>query len=512
LKLRTRFLDIQAGETLVAVLNKDDADELGLMALDRVRLTTDEKDIVAILDVATRTVRKGEIGLYQDLKKHLGEPSEIEVNPAVKPKSVRYITDRIRGRMLQAGEHRQIVKDVMDRSLSSLEIAAFITSLQMRPLSMDEAEAITRAMVDLGQTLEWGKHPIFDKHSIGGVPGDKTTMLLVPTVASLGHTIPKTSSRAITSPAGTADRVEVLCPVELSLEEIKEVVRKTNGCMAWGGAVDMAPADDLFIQVEYPLSIDPLYLPSVLGKKKAAGADYVVIDLPTGKGAKLSTVEEANEFGNDFIRLGRKLGMHVQCGITFGEQPIGNNIGPALEAREALETVMGLKPTPDLVGKVASLVGILLRMNGESNGKAKALEALRSGRVERKMREIIEAQGGDPNIKPDDIEVGDHVLKVPSERSGTVVWVANHQIVSLARSLGTPKHRGAGLCLPKKMGDPVKEGETILELHADKETNLSRAQKLLEEMEPVMVAKSLADRVLIREITEVPEMPFILER
>ena len=512
MKLRTKYLDIQAGETLVAILNRDDADELGLKAVDRVRLTAGEKEIVAILDVATETVRQGEVGLYKDLKKYLGEPDEIKVLPAIKPKSMRYITDRIRGRNLQAGEHRQIVKDVSDRSLTGLEIAAFITSLEMRPLSMDEAEAITRAMVDLGQTLDWGKHPIFDKHSIGGVPGDKTTLLLVPTIASLGYTIPKTSSRAITSPAGTADRVEILCPVELDLEEIMDVVARTNGCMVWGGAVDLAPADDLFIQVEYPLSIDPLYLPSVLGKKKAAGADYVVIDLPTGKGAKLSTVEEANEFGWDFIRLGKKLGMQVQCGITFGEQPIGNNVGPALEAQEALQTVMNIKDTPDLTEKVASLSGILLGMNGEKEGKQKALEALSSGKAENKMREIIEAQGGDPRIKPEDIEIGTHTLEIPSDKSGEVFWINNRQIVSIARSLGTPKHKGAGICLPKKIGGMVKEGDTILKLYADKTSNLSRAEKIIQDMEPIMVAKNLSDRLLIREVVEVPEMPFILER
>ena len=489
MKLRTRFLDIQAGETLVAILNRADADELGLKAIDRIRLSADGREIVAILDVAERTVRKGEVGLYQELKEFLGTPSEIEVTPAEKPRSVRFITDRIKGRMLQPGELRQIVRDVVDRSLSSLEIAAFITSLEMRPLSMDEAEAITRAMVELGETLEWGRGPIFDKHSIGGVPGDKTTMLLVPTVASLGYTIPKTSSRAITSPAGTADRVEMLCPVELEIDEIRSVVEKTNGCMVWGGAVDLAPADDLFIQVEYPLAIDPLYLPSVLGKKKAAGSDYVVIDLPTGKGAKLQTIDEANEFGRDFIALGNKLGMKVQCGVTFGEQPIGNNIGPALEAKEALETIMGKKQTPDLVGKVSSLIGILLGMTGEKFGKQKALEAMRSGKAEAKMREIIAAQGGDPEIQPEDIEVGEHTVEIESKRSGEVVWIDNHQVVTIARALGTPKHKGAGLCIPKKMGDRVREGEPILKLYADKASKLARAEKLLEEdpkrLEPV---------------------------
>jgi len=173
---------------------------------------------------------------------------------------------------------------------------------------------------------------------------------------------------------------------------------------------------------------------------------------------------------------------------------------------------MGRRPPPPLVEKVAYLVGILLRMSGDKEGKRKALEAIRSGKAERKMREIIEAQGGDPKVKPEDIPLGEHTLDVPSECSGEVIWINNHQIVSIARSLGTPKHRGAGVCIPRKMGDRVKKGDTILKLYAEKADDLAAAEKLLGDLEPVMIAEKLADRVLIREVVEVPEVPFTIER
>ena len=241
---------------------------------------------------------------------------------------------KLHGERLREKDIVTIVKDVVERHLSTAEIAAFLTALSIHGLSTSENEALSRAMVATGKTLSFGEGPILDKHSVGGIPGDKTSMLVVPIVAAAGFTIPKTSSRAITSPAGTADRVETLCPVNLSINEIKEVVAKTNGCLVWGGSLELAPADDLFIQVEYPLGIDPMLLPSILSKKKAIGATHVAIDIPTGMGAKIKTRTEAYTLASDFVDLGKRLGLNIQCALTFGDQPLGCGIGPALEARK----------------------------------------------------------------------------------------------------------------------------------------------------------------------------------
>ena len=231
------------------------------------------------------------IGLYEEIATALGvkEDETISVNLAPLPESLISVRAKLRGDRLREQEIINIVKDVVERHLSSVEIAGFLTALKIYGLSTSEVEALSRAMVATGKSISFGAGPILDKHSVGGIPGDKTSMLVVPIVAAAGYTIPKTSSRAITSPAGTADRVETLCPVNLSLTEIKDVVAKTNACLVWGGALELAPADDLFIQVEYPLGIDPLLLPSILSKKKAIGATHVAIDIPTGVGAKIKT-------------------------------------------------------------------------------------------------------------------------------------------------------------------------------------------------------------------------------
>ena len=332
--LKARILGLEA-EKPVIILNKEDAAEIDVRPLDRVELKLRGKRGTSIVNVATRFIKDGEIGLLSEIAEHMDAKSgdKIEVSPSDPPESLIHIREKLSGKALKDREIRTIVEDTVHRKLSDIEMTAFVTALYNHGATTKEVAALSKAMALTGKSLELGKKNIYDKHSIGGVPGDDTSMILVPIIASAGLTIPKTSSRAITSPAGTADRFECLAPVELDLEEIKKVVNKTNGCLVWGGAVDLAPADDLFIKIEYPLSIDPLLLSSVMSKKKAVGANYLVIDIPTGEGTKIKTTKEAENLALNFIDLGKMLGIETVGASTYGEQPIGYAIGPALEAR-----------------------------------------------------------------------------------------------------------------------------------------------------------------------------------
>jgi len=514
MKLKVRTLYIEAGGRPIVVLNKEDAKSLGIHAVDRIEIKYKDKRLVAITNIST-IFPEGYIGLYKEvceqLKVSAGE--DVDVKAAPRPASTRYIQAKIHGKRLLEHEIKTIIRDVVERRISDIELSAFVTALYIHGLSMNEKEALTKAMVETGKKLNIKKKPILDKHSIGGIPGDKTTIVLVPIVAAAGYTIPKTSSRAITSPAGTADRMEVLCPVNLSLEEIEEVINKVNACIVWGGALDLAPADDLFIQVEYPLAIDPLLLPSIISKKKAMGADYVVIDIPTGREAKIKTIDEAHELAKEFIELGKRLGMNIQCAITFGEQPLGYAIGPALEAREALLTLMGKGPE-DLEEKAINLARILFEMVGESNGKEKAREILRSGLAERKLREIIEAQGGNPKIKVEDIPIGPEKAVITAVKEGKVFWINNRDIAHIARAAGAPKDKGAGILLNVKLGDFVKKGDKLFTIYAERLTKLEEAIKLTEQLEVIGISKDIKDLMLIERIPteKIHEKTFILER
>ncbi|MEX0656376.1 MAG: thymidine phosphorylase, partial [Nitrosopumilaceae archaeon] len=363
-----------------------------------------------------------------------------------------------------------------------------------------------------GKQLQLDEKIIVDKHSIGGAPGDKTTLLVVPIVAAAGLTIPKTSSRAITSVAGTADKAETMMPVNLSIEEMQDVVKKGKGCIVWGGALELAPADDIFVKTEYSLCIDPLLLPSIMSKKKSVGATHLVVDIPTGRGAKVKTIGEADYLAKDIIELGKRLQIHTHCVLTYGEQPIGFGVGPALEAKEALEVLMNKKNVPDLVDKACHIAESIFEMVGKKNGDELAKDILKTGKAEKKLREIISLQGGDPNLQPSDLIVGEYFFEVKSKEEGQVLWIDNNIVVDIARAAGSPKDKGAGILFNKKQGDKVSKNDVLFTIFAEKDRKLSRAEKILAETNPVRVGKQM--EMFIHRVEERPfvRKAFVLDR
>lgn len=498
----------------MVMLNRQDAESLGIRSLSRIKVRSNGKELVAIVNLSDKIVKAGELGVSEEVRHvlKLKKLQSLEVEPAEWPRSLQYIKHKLKGRKLGYEELREIVEDVVKGKLSLAEIASFVSALEMWGLDLEEAAALTVAMVETGEQLKLDKPLIADKHSIGGCLGDKTSLLLVPTIAAAGITIPKTSSRAITSPAGTADRAEVLMPVSLDLEQMRSVVNRTNGCIVWGGALHLAPADDVFIKVEYPLGIDPLLFPSIMAKKKAVNTTHLLLDIPCGRGAKVKTLGDANLLAADFIKLARMLGMEARCAITHGEEPIGYGIGPALEAREALEALMRKRVASDLLDKTLDLGGMLLELVGKSNGRAIAEELWKSGKAELKLKQIVEAQGGDPELRPEDIELGKWTHEVKAQAEGYVLWLSNDSLTQLARALGSPKDKGAGIWLCRKVGDVVRRGEVLFKVYAEQRRKLERAKKLLESLPICGIGKKR--EMLIQVVKQIPthRKAFVLER
>jgi AMP phosphorylase len=411
---------------------------------------------------------------------------------------VEYIRKKMKGGVLSKPETLRIVKDTVSHSLSELEISAFLMAEEYVGMNMDEVEDLTRSIVETGDTIDFGE-TIVDKHSIGGVPGNKVTLLIVPIVAVAGLKIPKTSSRAITSPSGTADTMEILAPVEFSVEELKQLLQKVGGYIAWGGSLKLAPADDLFIRIEHPLSIDPKpqMLASIMAKKLAENTNFLALDIPTGKGAKVETFDKARKLGNDFIELGNRLGIKVRCGITYGGQPVGHTVGPALEAKEALETLMGKGPN-SLIEKATSLAGMLFEMTGttvKGQGQDLAKEILRNGSAFKKMQEIIKQQGGNPNITPEEIPLGEKRFVISAPADGYISSIDNSAINAVARAAGAPIDKGAGVLLYAKMGYAVKKGAPVIEIFAERAHNLVEAQAIASRMPPFMMEGMLLEEL-----------------
>jgi AMP phosphorylase len=293
--------------------------------------------------------------------------------------------------------------------------------------------------------------------------------------------------------------MEVLANVTLSLDEIKKIVTKVGAVLAWGGAVKLAPADDIIISAERMLGIDPhcQMLASVMSKKIAIGADHVLIDIPVGPGAKVEQIEKARSLAHDFMDLGHKLNVQVEVAMTYGGQPVGYAVGPALEAKEALETLRGNGPG-SLIEKSVSLAGIMLELGGVAAtglGRQMAMEILKSGKAYQKMREIIEAQGGKPDIKPEDIPIGIKKETVPAPYSGYVTQIYNQCINGIVRAAGAPRDKGAGVRILMKEGRKVEKGEPLLEIYAEHETKLSEALAIAKRNPPIKIEGMLLEKL-----------------
>ena len=499
MKLKVQPLKIKTGKYKV-VLNSEDAKELGVHAGDRVQLKN-HSYLTAIVETGDM-IKKGSVGVYQECCEKLGKecPISIEILPTSKPSSVAYIKKIMDKEKLTQEEIFLIVQDIVRDSLTDIEMTAFITSTYIHGLSTDEIEWLTKAMIDTGEKIEFDTQPIMDKHSIGGVPGNKISLLVVPIVAANGLLIPKTSSRAITGAAGTADLMEVLAPVEFTADEIKSITEKVGGIIAWGGATNIAPADDKLIRAEYPLSIDPhcQLLASIMAKKGAVGADSVVIDIPVGQGTKIPTIQDGKKLARELMELGERLGMNVECAMTYGASPVGRTIGPIIEVREALKVLETMEGPNSLIEKSTALAGILLEMGGvaqKGQGKELAMETLRSGKALKKLKEIIKAQGGDPNITHKDLIPGKYKGVIDSTADGYVIEFDNKRIVEIARLSGAPADKGAGVWINRKKGELVRKGEPLITIYSDKKWKLDNAIKSAERDNPIIVEGMLLERV-----------------
>ena len=475
------------------ILNEEDASELGVREGDRVRVRAGRSYLIATVQLTKEIVQQGYAGLTYLVSRELGvgDNTEIEVYPVQKPKSVEFIKKKTKGGKYTQEELRRIVEDITNNALSEVELTSFVVSSMLHGMDFDEIEWLTRAMIETGERLYFDKGTVVDKHSIGGVPGNKISLIIVPTVAAGGLMIPKTASRAITSASGTADTMEVLANVNLSVDEIKEITEKIGGVIAWGGATNIAPADDKIIRVEHPLSIDPRpqLLASVMAKKGSIGASYVVIDIPVGEGAKIEDMEVARSLANDFIELGRRLGLNVTSALTYGGQPVGRAIGPALEAREALKAMEERSGSASLLEKSLDIAGILFEMTGvAANGYEYARKIFESGKTLEKFREIIAAQGGDEKVKADDIAVGDKTYTLRAAKDGYISEIDVAVLNEIARAAGAPKDKGAGVYVHKKRGEVVKAGDALLTIYAEKDWKLDNAIEIATAERPIVVS------------------------
>lgn len=493
MRLKVKDMDISTGGPMVAVLNIEDAQKLDLHELDRIKIQKDGRLETAVVDIASgpSSIKQGQIGLLEEAMKSINLKNNdlVTISPARKPLSIDFIKKKLDGGKLSRKEIDQIVWDITNNKLSQIELTYFVAACYTCSMSMKETIMLTKAIVKHGSVFKINRYPRIDKHCVGGLAGNRTTMVLVPIIAAAGYTMAKTSSRSITSPAGTADTMEVLCDVTFPINELKRIVSKTNACIVWGGALNLAPADDKIIFVEKPLGIDAesQLLASIMAKKHSVSSTHILIDIPIGKDAKVKNRPEALKLKRDFEKIGKCLGKRVKVLITDGSKPIGSGIGPALEARDVLRVLMRHELRPlDLEKKCLMMASEIFKLLGVKNAGKKALDILESGKAYDKMVDIIRAQNGTVT-KPEQIQPAKFSYNVLSGRPGTVAEINNSAVIKIARVAGAPANRGAGVYLSKGVGEKVSKGEVLFIIYAESMQKLRYAKDILSEANPYVV-------------------------
>lgn len=494
MKFRVKDLDIATGGVIVIVLNQKDANKLDLRAEDRIWVRYKNRKTIALVDIAesSKHVEEGKVGCFEEIldKLNIRDKDIVEVSFARKPPAIHFIREKLDGKRLKPGQIDEVIGSIVRDELSEGELTYFVAACHTNGMSLNEIISLTKATVRYGDSLRFNKGIVLDKHCSGGVPGNRTTMLVVPIITAAGFLMPKTSSRSITSPAGTADTMEVLAKVAFPVKKIRQIVKKTNGCIVWGGGMNLASADDKLIRVRHPLSIDPdgMLIASILAKKLAVGATHVLIDLPVGRHTKIKTYARAGRLAKLFKRVGRSIGMRIFVVTTNGEEPIGNGIGPLLEARDVLYVLQRHHRRPlDLEKKVVFLAGAMLKIAGVKNGITKAREILESGRAYKKMQEIIKAQEGNPTVNPDRMRPGRFSWSARARKNGRIADINTKSIARLARIAGAPIDQTAGLYLYKHEKEKVRRGDLLFTLYAENMEKLRFAKDVYKQFGGIII-------------------------
>ncbi|HUO05546.1 MAG TPA: thymidine phosphorylase family protein [Candidatus Binataceae bacterium] len=485
---RVKHLPLDTLREHVIVIHKEAVrtGNLGFNPLDRAYVfgtdpaTGATREVTGVLNFCgDQLLVPDEIGLSEEAFRDLGlsEGSPVHATLAVSPRSVDLVRAKLRGARLTRANFDAILTDVVRRRYSRVELSMFVLACALREMDSKELADYTRAMIGTGERLDFGSGPIADKHCIGGIPGNRTTMIVVPILAALGLKVPKTSSRAITSPAGTADTMGTLAEVALSPARLHEVVDRVGACIAWGGALSLAPADDILITVERPMEIDTeaQMVASILAKKKTVGATHVLIDIPAGPTAKVRTLEEAERLANLFRAVASEVELQLDVAITEARGPVGRGIGPRLEALDVLAVLRRDSAAPaDLREKSLYLAARLLEMTGAAppaGGYRAAEKVLDSGAALEKFDRIVEEQGA-REMPPE----APYRATVAAPADGRIREIDCWEIARVAKRAGAPANISAGVRMLKSTGDVVAKGEPWLEIHAASSAQLEFAR------------------------------------
>jgi len=493
MKLKVKLLKWSAGVPVV-MLNPKTANQIGVHIKDRVSIKTSSNNnngISTIVDLVEGFVKENQVVISSEIKKimNLKNNQTVLVNLSESPKSLDFIKKKLDGKKLSKKEIIEIIKDIVSNSLSEPEIALFVSAMYDNGMNTKETVYLVKAIFNSGSKLKFKNRLVADKHSIGGIPGNRTTPIVVSICASAGLIMPKSSSRAITSAAGTADVIETIAPVEFSVKEVKKIIKKTNACLIWGGGkLNIVPADSRIINVEKILNIDPQaqLLASIMAKKIAMGAKYILIDIPYGKNAKVNK-EKAEELRDKFYELGKIFKKKVKVILNEIKGPMGVGVGPALELIDVINVLDPRKKGPKkLEERSIDLAAEVLEMTGKAekgDGLNMAKRILYSGRAFKKFKQIIKAQNG--NFKK--LRVARFKKDIFSKKSGIINEININKVNLLARIAGCPTDKFAGINIYISIGDKIKKNTKLITLYSESKSRLKESIKFYNKKNPIKI-------------------------
>lgn len=444
-------------------------DAKDLKNLTKVEIYGSSRRVFAFLQVTEdeRIVRPSELALNTEAFNNINLPvgAKVTISPVLSLPSTTSIKRKILGNVLGYKDYQIIMRDIIEGRYSNMDIAAFLVASGSY-MSPPEVLSLTESMVGK-RKLEWADEIVVDYHSIGGIPGNKVDLIVAPIVAAYGLTMPKTSSRSLTSATGVADTMSVLCNVELDETTFKKLVKENKVAITNYETIGIGEASRIISAVERNIGITQYehVAASILAIKVASGVNHLVFDIPVGPTSRVKTKNEALHVKKLVEYVGDMMSMDIDVVITDGTEPIGNGVGAVLEARDIMKILLNKEDAPDdLREKALFIAGRILefdpKMRG-GQGRVTAEEILRSGKALEAMNKIIHGQG-----KSSQPQLGHLTKEVISTISGVVKSIDNQRINKIGILAGANKYKGAGLDLYKKEGDYVEEGDILFKVHA----------------------------------------------
>ena len=399
-------------------------------------------------------------------------------------------------KQLTTAEIEFFVRGFTNGEIPDYQASAFAMAVMLNGMTPRETTDLTLAMAHSGQVLDLSKvvDIAVDKHSSGGV-GDKTSISVMPMVAACGLPVGKMSGRGLGFSGGTLDKLESIpgYRVDMTTEEFKKQL-KEKGIVLTGQSLDLAPADGKMYalrDVTGTVPSIPLIASSIMSKKIAAGAQAIVLDVKTGLGAFMQTLDEARELADLMVAIGRLAGRKTVALLSDMNQPLGAAVGNALEVLEAIETLRGGGPVDfreHCLHVAAHVLMLGKRAKDLNEGRVMAEKSIADGSALEKLRVLVQAQGGDVSYVDDasKFELAKYVEVVNAPRSGFISQVHARIVGEASVALGAGRAKkgdtvdhAVGFVIHKKVGDKVQKGEPLVEIHANDEDKLAEARKAL---------------------------------